>query len=533
MDKLNNLYTKSLNNRSVVLKTFHPDNALPVIGFDNHSRPIFNPNKVDSPFDDQMEIQEAIYYHKISGQLKHHRSHLMIDFERKSTDTRIISKTIHALINEQTDIKIMPRSCDIREVEHDPYRFREILTGIASANSLFKRNNNHHRIRDLIIPQVNNDRVLRAARLTIEAYRNSFKDSVEDLSDIKLVPLIENTTAMLNLRDNVFQNMQAIRGDSHEDYTRVMLAMSDTSMVSGSIACMLSLRFGLSEIYRMALENNHTLLPILGGGTLPFRGLQTPENIEQILTYLPVYQITVQSAMTFDYGEAGIQNLATSIDKAHKNYTLNIKNLLSQVEHNQKELYAQLIQKAETAYAEDLLQLSRQNLSMPIILEQYGIRAPSRRNRISAVDGGAGRDKTILGQSICFHRAIGHVFGTITAGLGSGSLLGNSYLYELQEQHPEILEQLKPLLTMYYQKDSSLASIKVAQKAENLLGLLGLSKLLEKRLQAINEVLGIEIQTDEEHESHLLSGMEAWRNGNIKYAQRHFQYAAIHRKSLG
>ena len=532
--QISHLYSPKLSERkSVVLKTFHPDNALPVIGFDDLNRPIFNPNKVDCPFDDNMEVQEAIYYHMISGELAKGGSHLMIDFERKSTDSRIIKRIIERLIDDHADIKIMPRSCDIKEVEDDPYRFREILTGIGSANNLFNKRGSDIRIRDLIIPQVNNHLVLRAARLTISAYQESFNDSRNDLREIKLVPLIENTQAMLNLRKNVLSNLQSIRGECQADYTRVMLAMSDTTMGSGSIASFLCLRFGLSELYRIALETQHSFLPILGGGTLPFRGLQDPQHIEQMLTVLPAYQITVQSAMTFDYGERGITDLAKQINSTHQNLVTNIERLLQQIPEDSFTVYEDLVRQAELSYYHDLIQLSRQGLSMPVILEQHGIRAPLRRNRVGEIGGGSGRDKEILDHKIVFNRAIGHVFGMLTMGWGSGTLLGANFLEDLQQQQPQIFEDVLPTLQALYKKDLSFVSLSVASHAEQLVGFSGLTELLQRRFDLVCRVLNIDPDMDAKHESHLLNGMKSWKGGDIDDARKHFQYAAIQRKAIG
>lgn len=534
MSDIDYLYRSSLSDtKSLVLKTFHPDNAKAISHFDENHCPVVDLDRIDSAFTDDMEIQEALYYHKISGGLQNDRSHLMVDYERKYTDSRIMANMIAALLDVQTNIKLMPRSCDVAELSQgDPYRFREILLGIAAANNLLNRTDHIPPIRDLIIPQVNNQRVLNSARATIAALRKAFPDSHIDLSGIKLVPLIENTHAMLNIRENVLMHMNAIRGDSFEEYVRVMLAMSDTSMESGVIATKACLRFALSEIYHFAMEKSTTIFPILGGGTLPFRGLQNPDNIYNLLQHLPASQITIQSAMTFDYGEVGIAQLYEEMMRAQQSHLDNIVNLLDHVSMDEKADYHSIRSEAEKAYWEDLILHSHEGLSLPVLLSQKGINAPMRRNRVGVNTGGAGRDKLISGQKIRFHRAIAHVFGLLSVGLGSGTLYGAKYLTTLQ-QHPDKFSALSPVLSALYHQDLQLVSEKIAKLAEELFAINHLVTFIQERKSVIKSCFGIDPQINETHEKHLFDALTFHAKGRAHDCRLSLQKAAIERKAIG
>jgi phosphoenolpyruvate carboxylase len=535
MNNLEYLYRGNISDsKSLVLKTFHPDNALAITHFDDENAPVSDENRVDCAFTDDMEIQEAVYYHKISGKLKNERSHLMVDYERKSTDSRILAKMIEALIDEQTTIKLMPRSCDIAELSQgNPYRFREILLGIAAANNILNRTSHIPPIRDLIIPQVSDKRVLKSARATISALRKAFPDIHKDLSGIKLVPLIENTNALVNIRENVLTHIDALRGDSFEEYTRVMLAMSDTSMESGTIATMISLRYALAEIYRYAAEKNTTILPILGGGTLPFRGLQTPENICNLLKNLPASQITIQSAMTFDYGETDITHLYDEIIRSQETHLQDIQTIVHDVSPENAVDYRHLQGEAEKEYWNDLLLHSADGLSLPMLLALKNVNAPMRRNRVGISTGGAGRDKLIAGKKFRFHRAISHVFGLLSIGLGSGTLYGASYLKTMQKQYPQYLDSIHPILSATYQKDLELSSEKITAQAEETYGFQGLTKFVQQRKAIIKDVFGIEPQTNEVHEKHLADSLQHWKNKKLFQCRLSLQKAAIERKAIG
>ena len=535
MSDLEYLYRGNISDsKSLVLKTFHPDNALAITHFDDHNQPVINSNRVDCAFTDDMEIQEAVYYHQISGNLKNERSHLMVDYERKSTDSRIMAKMIEALIDEQTTIKLMPRSCDVAELSQgNPYRFREILLGIAAANNVLNRTPHVPPIRDLIIPQVNNQRVLKSARATISALRKAFPDTHKDLSGIKLVPLIENTNALVNIRENVLVHLDAIRGDSFEEYVRIMLAMSDTSMESGTLATVACLRYALAEIYHFAVEKNTTILPILGGGTLPFRGLQTPDNICNILQNLPASQITIQSAMTFDYGESGIEKLHAEIMRAQQTHLQDIKHLVQHTTQDDKTHYQNLRNEAEKEYWQDLLIHSQDGLSLPMLLAIKGINAPMRRNRVAVSTGGAGRDKLIAGKKFRFHRAISHVFGLLSIGLGSGTIYGANHLKTMQKNNSKQLADISPILAATYEQDLRLSSEKIAKQAEQIFGFNNLANFIQQRKAVIKDTFGIDPPINENHEKHLADAFQHWQKNHIFKCRLSLQKAAIERKAIG
>jgi len=85
-------------------------------------------------------------------------------------------------------------------------------------------------------------------------------------------------------------------------YLRPFIARSDPALNAGFVPCVLASRMALREFYRVGAAHKIPVYPIIGTGSLPFRGGVNPENIENILhQYEGVKTVTVQSAFRYDY----------------------------------------------------------------------------------------------------------------------------------------------------------------------------------------------------------------------------------------
>lgn len=85
---------------------------------------------------------------------------------------------------------------------------------------------------------------------------------------------------------------------------RVMLGRSDAALDYGHIASALSVKLAIADCYSCAEDLGITIAPILGVGTLPFRGHASPENADQLLTeFAGARTITIQSSLRYDYNK--------------------------------------------------------------------------------------------------------------------------------------------------------------------------------------------------------------------------------------
>lgn len=97
--------------------------------------------------------------------------------------------------------------------------------------------------------------------------------------DINIIPLIEDKKSMFSI-DSILREF--IKHKKPE-YVRPWLARSDTALNYGLISAVLMIKYALSKINEIEDETGVKQYPILGVGSLPFRGHLRPENIENFL----------------------------------------------------------------------------------------------------------------------------------------------------------------------------------------------------------------------------------------------------------
>ncbi len=90
---------------------------------------------------------------------------------------------------------------------------------------------------------------------------------------------------------------------------RVFLARSDPALNYGIVGAELILKAGLSRLHDLENRLGIPLYPIIGAGSVPFRGHLTPVNIERALKEYPsAHTFTVQSAFKYDYDKETVRN---------------------------------------------------------------------------------------------------------------------------------------------------------------------------------------------------------------------------------
>ena len=89
---------------------------------------------------------------------------------------------------------------------------------------------------------------------------------------------------------------------------RVFLARSDPALNYGIVSAELVLKVGLSRLYDLEKRLGIPLYPIIGAGSVPFRGHLTPVNIDRALKEYPsAHTFTVQSAFKYDYDQETVR----------------------------------------------------------------------------------------------------------------------------------------------------------------------------------------------------------------------------------
>ncbi len=121
---------------------------------------------------------------------------------------------------------------------------------------------------------------------------------------LQVIPLLEGIGHQMSvgklLRDYVRMHAKYFR--SCPQYLRVFLARSDPALVSGLPATMIANKIALSEMRAFEAKTGIPVFPIIGVGSLVFRGGLSPVScINFLKEYAGVKTVTIQSAFRYDY----------------------------------------------------------------------------------------------------------------------------------------------------------------------------------------------------------------------------------------
>jgi phosphoenolpyruvate carboxylase len=121
---------------------------------------------------------------------------------------------------------------------------------------------------------------------------------------IGVIPLIEGTGALLKSRKILEQYSAFLEKFSgrRPKIIRPFIARSDPALEGGFVAAVLSAKVALSEHYQFQKDTGISVKPIVGVGSLRFRGGLSPDTIDEFLkTYPGVATVTLQSSFRYDH----------------------------------------------------------------------------------------------------------------------------------------------------------------------------------------------------------------------------------------
>ena len=125
---------------------------------------------------------------------------------------------------------------------------------------------------------------------------------------LRVIPLIEDMEHLFNC-DQILEEYLEGRDLPGQ---RVFLARSDPALNYGIVAAELVLKVALMRLRELETRIGVPFFPIIGAGSVPFRGHLTPLNVERALREYPsAYTFTVQSAFKYDYD---IEDVKKGID---------------------------------------------------------------------------------------------------------------------------------------------------------------------------------------------------------------------------
>lgn len=97
---------------------------------------------------------------------------------------------------------------------------------------------------------------------------------------------------------------------------RLFIARSDPAMNYGMLSAVLLAKYALSTAGKLSQELGIPIYPIIGVGSLPFRGHMNPENYQRVMEeYEGVHTFTIQSAFKYDYSEEQVKGAISHINR--------------------------------------------------------------------------------------------------------------------------------------------------------------------------------------------------------------------------
>ncbi|MEX2599736.1 MAG: phosphoenolpyruvate carboxylase [Dehalococcoidia bacterium] len=413
------------------MSTQHPDNAHP---------PAY---AADGVIKGEAEIQEAAEFFQLGCDEQ------MWDSEGKDADTHVVQKLLGTHPGFFRDEKVLGKDCVITLRIPNPaieIEMRKLLVeamqGIPTAYDValgFYGEGAEAPIQEVILPFTTSSEELEM----IAAYYEQFIAGQEDLDlalgrnikdwigefhpkQVRVIPLVEDLDHMLHVDDIVREAVQR----RPVPYQRVFLARSDPALNYSTIGAELMLKVALHRLDNLERELGIPLYPIIGAGSVPFRGHLTPLNLDRAFREWPSVQtLTVQSAFKFDYPLEDVRKGIETI-RAHE------RSEPRPIDHERAE---RIIAKLAKEYQSQVGQLAK-------VVAEVSAHVPKRRDRKLHV-GLFGYGRSLAGSpEVTLPRAIGFAAAMYSIGippelLGMAALDADDFAF-LREVYPSMDEDL-------------------------------------------------------------------------------------------
>ncbi len=208
--------------------------------------------------------------------------------------------------------------------EERGYRLaRAFINIITSADLAYEMGNKNPPIIEVILPMTKSAEQImhtektfrKVAKLKEEIFENEATKSFNRIDVIPLIEQVEDLTRADKIIEDYLKMYKKEYG-SYPKYMRPFIARSDPALNAGLVPAVLASKAAISHYYNLAKKYKVPMYPIIGTGSLPFRGAINPENIQEAINeYAGIRTITLQSAFKYDYPQESVMKAIKYIDK--------------------------------------------------------------------------------------------------------------------------------------------------------------------------------------------------------------------------
>jgi phosphoenolpyruvate carboxylase len=152
--------------------------------------------------------------------------------------------------------------------------------------------------------------ILEKFERAVKYEKEIFEEKVLGPKRLEMIPLIEGSATLLDSRPILkdYVKRHTVLYKRPPAYLRPFIARSDPALDAGFVAATLSARGAISEYYRFQEETGIPVYPILGVGSLPFRGGLSPRTLDRFFElYGGIRTVTLQSAFRYDFPQADVK----------------------------------------------------------------------------------------------------------------------------------------------------------------------------------------------------------------------------------
>jgi phosphoenolpyruvate carboxylase len=131
-------------------------------------------------------------------------------------------------------------------------------------------------------------------------------------NSIELIPLIEDMESLLKIDKIVEPYIDIVQ----PSYVRVFIARSDPALNYSLVSAIILSKLALSKLRSLEKKKKVAIYPIIGVGSLPFRGHLSPSNLQGFLKeYKGIYTATIQSALKYDHPIEDVRKVVGTLNE--------------------------------------------------------------------------------------------------------------------------------------------------------------------------------------------------------------------------